>query len=229
MNGWNFGDILDAISPAVPADEPAFIHGERVITWGEATKATNNMARGADRPRRQARRQDRHLHAQPARVPAGAGRRLQGAADPRQRQLPLHAAKRSGTSSTTPTRRRWSMRRSSATRSAQIRPRLPKVKTWIEVSPDGKVAPFAERVRAAGRGRQRRAARHRALRRRPVLHLHRRHHRHAQGRDVDPQRPARDHPGGRARRMGPVPETLDELTAHTRKTAPACAPCPPRR
>src|ERR1700761_9262204 len=44
--GWNFGDILDAVSPVIPADAPAFIHGERTITWGEATQQTNNLARG---------------------------------------------------------------------------------------------------------------------------------------------------------------------------------------
>ena len=44
--GWNFGDILDAISPVIPADAPAFIHGARTISWGEATKASNNLARG---------------------------------------------------------------------------------------------------------------------------------------------------------------------------------------
>lgn len=42
---WNFGDILDAVEPAVPPDHPAFIHGERVITSGEARQATNNLAR----------------------------------------------------------------------------------------------------------------------------------------------------------------------------------------
>ena len=43
--GWNFGDILDAMGPAVPQDAPAFIHGERVINWGEANRQTNNLAR----------------------------------------------------------------------------------------------------------------------------------------------------------------------------------------
>ena len=42
----------------------------------------------------------------------------------------------------------------------EIRPRLPKVKTWIEVSADGKVAPFAEPFERPGRGGQRRPARH---------------------------------------------------------------------
>ena len=36
MTGWNFGDILDAVEPVLPQDSPAFIHGERVVTLGEA-------------------------------------------------------------------------------------------------------------------------------------------------------------------------------------------------
>jgi fatty-acyl-CoA synthase len=42
---WNFGDILDAIAPVLPQDAPALIHGERVITWGETTARSNNLAR----------------------------------------------------------------------------------------------------------------------------------------------------------------------------------------
>lgn len=42
---WNFGDILDTISPALPQDAPAFVHEGRTITWGETTKRTNNLAR----------------------------------------------------------------------------------------------------------------------------------------------------------------------------------------
>jgi fatty-acyl-CoA synthase len=52
---WNFGDILDAIEPVLPADAPALIRGTRVISWGEERKRSNNLAaalvaRGA-RPR----------------------------------------------------------------------------------------------------------------------------------------------------------------------------------
>lgn len=43
--GWNYGNILDALADAVPADNPALIHGERVITWGDFTRRTNNLAR----------------------------------------------------------------------------------------------------------------------------------------------------------------------------------------
>lgn len=42
---WNYGDILDAISPVLPADAPAFIHGSRVISWGETTRRSNNLAK----------------------------------------------------------------------------------------------------------------------------------------------------------------------------------------
>jgi acyl-CoA synthetase (AMP-forming)/AMP-acid ligase II len=42
---WNFGDILDAIETVLPPDAPAFVHGTRRITWGETSKRTNNLAR----------------------------------------------------------------------------------------------------------------------------------------------------------------------------------------
>lgn len=42
---WNYGDILDAISPVLPQDAPALVHGERVISWGAMTKRSNNLAR----------------------------------------------------------------------------------------------------------------------------------------------------------------------------------------
>jgi 3-oxocholest-4-en-26-oate---CoA ligase len=42
---WNFGDILDAIEPVLPPDAPALIHGPRVIRWGELSRRSNNLAR----------------------------------------------------------------------------------------------------------------------------------------------------------------------------------------
>jgi fatty-acyl-CoA synthase len=42
--GCNFGNILDAIETAPPADAPAFIHGERMISWVKARQATNTLA-----------------------------------------------------------------------------------------------------------------------------------------------------------------------------------------
>jgi fatty-acyl-CoA synthase len=43
--GWNYGDILDAIAEAVPGDNPALIHGDRVTTWADFTRRTNNLGR----------------------------------------------------------------------------------------------------------------------------------------------------------------------------------------
>ena len=42
---WNLGDILDAIEPVMPHDAPALIHGDRVITWPEMARRSNNVAR----------------------------------------------------------------------------------------------------------------------------------------------------------------------------------------
>jgi fatty-acyl-CoA synthase len=42
---WNFGDILDAIAPVLDPASPAFIHGSRVISWGETNARSNNLAR----------------------------------------------------------------------------------------------------------------------------------------------------------------------------------------
>jgi fatty-acyl-CoA synthase len=42
---WNYGDVLEAVSKVVAPDAPAFAHGERVSTWGEAKPRMNNLAR----------------------------------------------------------------------------------------------------------------------------------------------------------------------------------------
>ncbi|MEI9886256.1 MAG: acyl-CoA synthetase [Rhizomicrobium sp.] len=42
---WNFGDILDAIETVLPPGAPAFVHGGRTISWGETSRRTNNLAR----------------------------------------------------------------------------------------------------------------------------------------------------------------------------------------
>lgn len=43
--GWNYGDILDGVGKAVSQDKPALIHGDRVITWADFNRRTNNLAR----------------------------------------------------------------------------------------------------------------------------------------------------------------------------------------
>jgi acyl-CoA synthetase (AMP-forming)/AMP-acid ligase II len=225
--GWNFGDILDAISPVIPADAPAFIHGERTISWGEATKASNNLARGliargaqpGDKIAIYMRNRPEYLLA----LAAGFKARMTHV-NVNYRYTPEEV---------------WYIFDNADAQAvvyasefreavAQIRPRLPNVQSWIEVSPDGKTAPFAEpfeRLAADGNGGP-----------------------------LDIQRSGDDqffiYTGGTtgmpkgviwthndlreitltaARRMGPVPETLEELTAHHAKIGPGMRtlPAPP--
>ncbi|HEY2068221.1 MAG TPA: acyl-CoA synthetase [Rhizomicrobium sp.] len=42
---WNYGDILDAVADAVRPDAPAFVHGDRVISWADASARMNRLAR----------------------------------------------------------------------------------------------------------------------------------------------------------------------------------------
>ena len=42
---FNFGDIIDAVSAIVPPSSPCFVHGDRSIDWGTATRRMNNIAR----------------------------------------------------------------------------------------------------------------------------------------------------------------------------------------
>jgi acyl-CoA synthetase (AMP-forming)/AMP-acid ligase II len=45
MRGWNYGDILDAVDALVPPDRAALVHAERVLTWRDFMRRTNNLAR----------------------------------------------------------------------------------------------------------------------------------------------------------------------------------------
>jgi fatty-acyl-CoA synthase len=141
---WNFGDILDAISPVLPPDAPAFIHGERTVDWAEATRISNNLgrallARGAqpgDKVAIYMRNRPEYM--------------LTLAACFKARLTHVNVNYRY-----TPDEVWYIFDNSDAQTVvyasefrdavAQIRPRLPKVKTWVEVSADGQVAPFAER------------------------------------------------------------------------------------
>jgi acyl-CoA synthetase (AMP-forming)/AMP-acid ligase II len=147
--GWNFGDILDAVGPNVPPEAPAFIHGQRVINWGDAVRTTNNMARGliargaqpGDKIAIYMRNRPEYLLA----VAAAWKARLTHV-NVNYRYTPEEV---------------WYIFDNSDAQTvvyasefrdavAEIRPRLPKVKTWVEVSEDGQVASFAERFEALG-------------------------------------------------------------------------------
>jgi|Marorgknorr_s2lv_3_1036020.scaffolds.fasta_scaffold01908_2 fatty-acyl-CoA synthase len=41
---WSYGDILEAVETITPVEQPALIHGERIINWGSFTTRTNNLA-----------------------------------------------------------------------------------------------------------------------------------------------------------------------------------------
>jgi acyl-CoA synthetase (AMP-forming)/AMP-acid ligase II len=43
--GWNYGDILDALAQAVPGEKAAVIQGDRIITWADFDRRSNNLAR----------------------------------------------------------------------------------------------------------------------------------------------------------------------------------------
>ena len=213
--GWNFGDILDAVGPNVSPEAPAFIHGQRVINWGDAVRTTNNMARGliargarpGDKIAIYMRNRPEYLLA----VAAGWKARLTHV-NVNYRYTPEEV---------------WYIFDNSDAQTvvyasefrdavAEIRPRLPKVKTWVEVSEDSQVAPFAERFDALGE--------------------------EGNGEPLDIQRSGDDqffiYTGGTtgmpkgvmwthhdmreitlqaARKLGPVPETLEELAEATRR------------
>src|SRR5579871_3317948 len=140
----NFGDILDAVALAVSPEEPAFIHGDRVVTWGEADRSTNNMARAliargaepGDKIAIYMRNRPEYLMA----LAAGWKARLTHV-NVNYRYTPEEVWYIFDNSDA------QTVVYASEFRDAvtEIRPRLPKVKTWIEVSTDGTVAPFAER------------------------------------------------------------------------------------
>ena len=86
---WNYGDILETLEAVLPPDQPAFIHGERTIPWGEARRTTNNLARALIA--RGAQPGDKlaiYMRNRPEYLMALAPASRRGS--PRQRQLSLH-------------------------------------------------------------------------------------------------------------------------------------------
>jgi fatty-acyl-CoA synthase len=224
---WNFGDILDAVEPVLPQDHPAFIHGARTVTLGQARAATNNVARAliargaqpGDKIAIYMRNRPEYLMS----VAAGWKARLTHV-NVNYRYTPEEVWYIFDNSDA------QTVVYASEFRDAvmQIRPRLPKVRTWVEVSEDGTIAEFAERFEdLAAEG---------------------------DGTALDIQRSGDDqffiYTGGTtgmpkgvmwahddlreitlmaARKMGTVPETLEELAAHARTVGPQgrILPAPP--
>ena len=161
------------------------------------------------------------------RVQRGRLRDVQDARRPRQRELPLPR----GRARVPPRQLR---RRGAAVPRRAGRPRRQGARPCPEREA---LDPGGRRQRAAGlRGAVRAAARraradgaHRAQRRRPLLPLHRRHHRHAQGRDVAQRGPLRRARRGyvSARRQepaGPRPRHGCDRQRAGRRGREPCAP-----
>jgi len=227
MYGWNFGDILDAIEPVLPQDSPAFIHGDRVVSLGEARQATNNIARAliargagpGDKIAIYMRNRPEYLMS----VAAGWKARLTHV-NVNYRYTPQEVWYIFDNSDAAVVVYASEFRDAIV----EIQPRLPHVKTWVEVSTDGSVAPFAVRFEdLAAEGN---------------------------GGPVDIQRSGEDqffiYTGGTtgmpkgvmwahqdlreitlqaARKMGPVPETLEALVAAAKAMGPMgrILPAPP--
>ncbi len=139
---WNFGDILDAIEPVLPPDAPALIHGSRTVTWGELSRRSNNLAR--------------------ALIERGAqpGDKIAFYMRNRPEYLEtLNAAFKARLTHVNVNYRYtadevWYIFDNSDAQTvvygsefrdiiAQIQPRLTQVKTFVEIDPDGDLAPFA--------------------------------------------------------------------------------------
>jgi len=224
---WNFGDMLDAVATALPPETPAFIHGERIIDWGESSRISNNLARGmlargaapGDKVAIYMRNRPEYLLALAAAFKA----RLTHV-NVNYRYTPQEVWYIFDNSDAVVVVYASEFREAVA----EIRPRLPTVKSWIEVSPDGRIAPFAEAfstVSADGNG--------------GPLDIERsgedQFFIYTGGTTGMPKGVAWTHQDLReitlqaARRLGPVPENAAALAAHIAKTGPGqrTLPAPP--
>jgi len=224
---WNFGDMLDVVAASIPGDAPAFIHGNRTVTWSEADRASNNLARGLIA--RGAKPGDKlaiYMRTRPEYLIA-----LSAAWKARMTHVNVNYRY-------TPEEVWYIFDNSDAQtvvyasefRDAviEIQPRLPSVKTWIEVSTDGKTAPFAEpfeTLESEGNG--------------GPLDIVRsgddQFFIYTGGTTGMPKGVMWTHDDLReitlqgARRMGPVPETLEAFAIHTQTVGPGgrILPAPP--
>ena len=178
---YNLADVWEAV--VGPGARPGRRHLWRRQPHLRRARGTVEPTRPPPRgPRRRARRPRRHLPDQRSRVPRGDVRRLQAAGGADQRELPLRRRR-----AALPVRRRrtWSAvvhGSSSPTRSRRSRPRCRRIRFTISVSDGPALPPATTRTRSRPQSPDRDFGPR--SERRPLRHLHRRHHRHAQGRGV---------------------------------------------
>jgi fatty-acyl-CoA synthase len=215
MFEWNFGDILDGIATVLPPDTPALIHGDRVITQREFTQRTNNIARALIA--RGAQPGDKvafYMHNCPEYSEAFAacfkGRLIH--VNVNYRYTPEEVFYIFDNSDAQTVIFGSELRR----HIEAIRPRLDKVKTFIEVGPGGDFAEPYETLAAEGDGSQL------DIRRSPddMFFLY------TGGTTGMPKGVMWGHNDlrqltlGVMRALGPVPETLDELVESIRASGP---------
>ena len=198
MLAWNFATVWETIADSSP-DAPALVQGERTVSWRDFDRRADGLARylldaGAGHQDKVAL----YLYNCPEYLEACFAL-LQGGRRPGQHQLPLRR-RRAGLP--VGQRRRGGgrvprhLRRAHRTRP---RPRTRGADLVVGRRRPRRVPVLGGALRDGGGHAD--GAGHAARRpgpRRPVDDLHRRHHRHAQGRDVAPGRPG----AGRDRRVG---------------------------
>ena len=216
---WNFGDILDAISPVLPQDAPAFVHGERRITWGETTKRSNNLGRALiERGAKPGDKVAFYMRNRPEYIELLAtcfkSRLTHVNVNYRYKPDEVFYIFDNSDAQT--------VVYGSEFREVieEIRPRLTKVKTFVEVNDGGDVAPFAERyetLATTGSGEQL------DIKRSPddMLFIY------TGGTTGMPKGVMWTHDDMREvqlaalRRLGPVPESLEALVASIKEVGPA--------
>ena len=216
---WNFGDILDAISPVLPQDAPALVHGERRITWGEMTKRSNNLARALiERGAKPGDKVAFYMRNRPeyTELLATCFKARLTHVNVNYRYKPDEVFYIFDNSDA------QTVVYGSEFRDIieEIRPRLTKVQTFVEVNDGGEIASFAERyedLATSGSGEQL------DIKRAPddMLFIY------TGGTTGMPKGVMWTHDDLREvqlsalRRLGPVPETLDALVASIKEVGPA--------
>jgi 3-oxocholest-4-en-26-oate---CoA ligase len=215
---WNFGDILDGVSSVVPPEAPALIHGDRVIRWGEATARSNRLARALIA--RGARPGDKvafYMHNRPeyTETLAACFKARLTHVNVNYRYTPVEVFYIFDNSDAQTVVYGEEFRRNTEA----IRPRLDKVRTFVEVGPGGGFAESFEALCAEGDPSPL------GLTRGPedMFFIY------TGGTTGMPKGVMWTHNDMRqitlaaARALGPVPETLDELIGATRAIGPGPA------
>ena len=205
--GWNFADAWERVAERIP-NELAQRQGDREYTWSRVRPTRRRHRRHAARRWRRRAGQGRPLPLQLPRVPREQLRRVQGGTGDRQHQLPvrgrrarvpLEQRRRGGSRLPRHVRRAVRCR----ARSGAGCPAVAVGRRRVGAVPG--VGGSVRSGRGVGDGARRSAVG--SIGRSPVAALHRRHHRHAQGRDVAPgrsvRRPRREQPAPDAARTGP--------------------------